>query len=112
MTCTPRAGSPKSPALSPPSLPDGRIGESLPFAKEITMRRRSGWSGRETWLRRNDQIYDLLGILESQRGNSAQAIANLRKAAELNPQNLRAIYQLAEETERQGEETAKPNFSN
>ena len=49
----------------------------------------------------NDHIYDLLGILESQRGNSAQAIADLRKAADLNPQNLRAIYQLAEETERQ-----------
>lgn len=53
---------------------------------------------------RNDRIYDLLGILESQRGQSAQAIADLRKAAELNPQNLRAIYRLAEETERQGDE--------
>src|SRR6476661_7696368 len=42
----------------------------------------------------NDHIYGLLGILESQRGNSAQAIADLRKAADLNPQNLRAIYQL------------------
>ncbi len=29
---------------------------------------------------KNDHIYDLLGILESQRGNSAQAIADLRKA--------------------------------
>ncbi len=52
----------------------------------------------------NDRIYDLLGILESQRGQSAQAIADLRKAAELNPKNLRAIYRLAEETERQGDE--------
>jgi Tfp pilus assembly protein PilF len=52
----------------------------------------------------NDHIYDLLGILESQRGRSAEAIADLRTAAELNPQNLRAIYQLAEETERQGDE--------
>jgi Tfp pilus assembly protein PilF len=54
---------------------------------------------------RNDRIYDLLGILESQRGHSAQAIADLGKAVELNPQNLRALYQLAEETERQGDET-------
>ena len=38
----------------------------------------------------NDHIYELLGILESQRGNSAQAIADLRKAVDLNPQNLRA----------------------
>src|SRR5579862_9092644 len=52
----------------------------------------------------NDHIYDLLGILESQRGRSAEAIADLRTAAELNPQNLRAIYRLAEETERQGDE--------
>ena len=52
----------------------------------------------------NDRIYDLLGILESQRGDSAHAIADLRKAVELNPKNLRALYQLAEETERQGDE--------
>ena len=51
----------------------------------------------------DDQIYDLLGILEGQRGNSAQAIADLRKAVELNPKNLRAAYALAEEIERQGD---------
>ena len=39
---------------------------------------------------KNDRIYDLLGILESQRGNSAEAIDDLRKAVELNPKNLRA----------------------
>jgi Tfp pilus assembly protein PilF len=50
----------------------------------------------------NDQVYSLLGVLESQRGNSAQSMADLRKAVELNPHNLRAMYQLAEETERQG----------
>ncbi len=53
---------------------------------------------------------DLLGILESQRGNSAQAIADLRKAADLNPQNLRAIYQLAEETERQSATNSDSEF--
>jgi len=52
----------------------------------------------------NDRIYNLLGILDSQRGQSAQAIADLRKAVELNPKNLRALYRLAEETERQGDE--------
>ena len=52
----------------------------------------------------NDRIYDLLGILDSQRGQSAQAIADLHKAVELNPKNLRALYRLAEETERQGDE--------
>ena len=51
---------------------------------------------------RNDQIYYLLGLLESDRGHSAEAIANLRKAVSLNPQNLRAAYQLAQEIERRG----------
>jgi hypothetical protein len=44
----------------------------------------------------------MLGILESSRGNAGEAISNLRKAVELNPKNLRAAYQLAQETERQG----------
>src|SRR5882762_1731137 len=39
----------------------------------------------------NDQIYYLLGLLESSRGKSAEAIAALRKAVELNPANLIAI---------------------
>jgi Tfp pilus assembly protein PilF len=58
----------------------------------------------------NGQIHNLLGILESQRGNSAQAIADLRKAAELNPQDLRAIYQLASEIERQGDANSEAEF--
>jgi tetratricopeptide (TPR) repeat protein len=58
----------------------------------------------------NDHIYDLLGILDSQRGNSAQALANLRKATELNPQNLRAIYQLAEEVEREADSNSESEF--
>ena len=58
----------------------------------------------------NDQIYQLLGILESQRGNSAQAISDLRKAVELNPKNLRALYQLAEEIERQGDANSESEF--
>jgi cytochrome c-type biogenesis protein CcmH/NrfG len=58
----------------------------------------------------NDQIYDLLGILESSRGDSAKAVADLRKAVELNPKNLRAIFQLAEEVERQGDENSEAEF--
>jgi len=50
----------------------------------------------------NDQIYQLLGLLESSRGNSANAIADWRRAVELNPSNYRAAYQLAEEVEREG----------
>ncbi|HEY6184970.1 MAG TPA: FG-GAP-like repeat-containing protein [Terriglobales bacterium] len=59
---------------------------------------------------RNDQIYYLMGILESQRGNSAAAITNLREAVDLNPKNLRAAYQLAQEVERQGGEKSEAEF--
>ncbi|HEY4904997.1 MAG TPA: FG-GAP-like repeat-containing protein [Candidatus Sulfotelmatobacter sp.] len=58
----------------------------------------------------NDQIYELLGILEGDRGHSAEAIANLRKAIDLNPKNLRAAYALAEEIERQGDANSETEF--
>ena len=51
---------------------------------------------------KNDQIYYLLGILQSTRGNSKEAIADWRKAVAINPQNYRAAYQLAQEVERDG----------
>src|SRR3984893_3099776 len=60
--------------------------------------------------RKNDHIYYLLGLLESNRGRSAEAIADWRKAIELNPQNLRATYQLAEEIERQGDAGGAAEF--
>jgi tetratricopeptide (TPR) repeat protein len=49
----------------------------------------------------NDHIYQLRGLLDSARGNSANAIADWRKAVEINPSNYRAAYQLAQEVERQ-----------
>ena len=58
----------------------------------------------------NDQIYELLGILEADRGHSAEAIADLRKAVNLNPKNLRAAYALAEEIERQGDANSEADF--
>ena len=51
---------------------------------------------------KNDHIYYLLGMLGSERGDSANAISNLRQAVRLNPSNLQAEYQLALEIERQG----------
>ncbi len=59
---------------------------------------------------KNDHIYSLMGLLESQRGNSTQALADLRQAVALNPQNLPALYQLAEETERQGAANSEAEF--
>jgi Tfp pilus assembly protein PilF len=58
----------------------------------------------------NDQIYDLLGVLEADRGHSGEAIADLRKAVDLNPKNLRAAYALAEEIERQGDANSEAEF--
>jgi tetratricopeptide (TPR) repeat protein len=58
----------------------------------------------------NDQIYDLLGILEGDRGHSAEAITDLRKAVDLNPKNLRAAYALAEEIERQADANSEAEF--
>ena len=58
----------------------------------------------------NDQIYYLLGLLESSRGRSAEAITALRKAVEINPRNLVATYKLAEEIERQGNENSESEY--
>ncbi len=58
----------------------------------------------------NDQIYYLIGLLESERGRSNEAIAGLRKATELNPRNIIATYKLAEEIERQGDTNSEKEF--
>lgn len=58
----------------------------------------------------NDHIHYLLGLLESERGNSAAAIPFLRAAVAENPRNLRALYQLASEVERQGDPASDAQF--
>ena len=58
----------------------------------------------------NDQIYYLLGLLESSRGRSAEAVTALRKAVEINSKNLLATYKLAEEIERQGLENSESEY--
>ena len=54
----------------------------------------------------NSQIEALLGLIESKRGKLSEATAHLKKAVELDPKNLRALYALAQETERQGAESS------
>lgn len=49
----------------------------------------------------NDQVLYLEGLLESERGNSAASVADLQDAVAANGRNLRALYQLASEVERQ-----------
>lgn len=51
----------------------------------------------------NSQIESLLGQIESKRGRLPEAITHLKKAVELDGKNLKAIYSLAQEVERQGE---------
>jgi tetratricopeptide (TPR) repeat protein len=58
----------------------------------------------------SDQIQYLIGLLESGRGRSAEAVAALQRAVELNPKNLVATYKLAEEIERQGDENSEVEF--
>src|SRR5262245_14884994 len=54
----------------------------------------------------NSQIEALLGLIESKRGKLPEAAAHFKRAVELDPKNLRALYALAQETERQGAETS------
>ena len=56
------------------------------------------------------RIYGLLGLLESSRGHSTEAIADLRKSTQLDPQNLRAAYALAQAIERQGDQNSAAEF--
>jgi Tfp pilus assembly protein PilF len=56
------------------------------------------------------RIYYLLGLVEIGKGRSAEAIADFRKAIELDPKNLIATYQLAEEIERQGDTNSDAEF--
>ena len=58
----------------------------------------------------NDQIWYLIGLLESSRGRSAESVSALRKAVEINPKNLVATYKLAEEVERQGDENSEAEY--
>jgi len=52
----------------------------------------------------NSRIEELLGIVESKRGKQAEAIAHFKKAVAADPKNLKALYALADETERQAAE--------
>lgn len=49
----------------------------------------------------NSQIEMFLGIVENRRGNLPSALAHYRRAVELDSGNLRALYTLATETERE-----------
>ncbi len=49
----------------------------------------------------NSRIEELLGIIESKRGKQAEAIGHFKKAVAADSKNLKALYALADETERQ-----------
>ncbi|HKX26562.1 MAG TPA: FG-GAP-like repeat-containing protein, partial [Blastocatellia bacterium] len=55
----------------------------------------------------NSQVESMLGLVENRRGKSAESLAHFRRAVELDPRNLKALYALAQETERQGGENSQ-----
>src|SRR5262245_48848491 len=55
----------------------------------------------------NSRIEGMLGLVEARRGRFAEALAHLRKAVELDRKNLKALYALAQEIERQGGENSE-----
>lgn len=59
-----------------------------------------------TLLPDNSRIEQLLGDIESKRGKSAEAIGHFKKAVDTDANNVKALYALAEETERQGTATS------
>lgn len=58
----------------------------------------------------NSRIDADLGVLASTQGDSAEAIAELRKAVSLDALDVRALYLLAEEVERQGAANSDAEF--
>jgi Flp pilus assembly protein TadD len=54
----------------------------------------------------DDRVDYLLGLLEGDRGNSDASISYLHQAIARNPRNLRALYSLATQVERQGSENS------
>src|SRR5271163_4128115 len=55
-------------------------------------------------------LYYLLGLVETGKGDSSGAIADFQKGIELDPKDLIATYQLAEEIERQGDANSDAEF--
>ena len=55
---------------------------------------------------KNPRIYETIALLERQRGNFDASQTNLQKAIELDANNVKAIYALAKEKERQADDAA------
>jgi hypothetical protein len=62
----------------------------------------------------NSRIEQLLGSIESKRGKLPEAVGHLKRAVALDPKNVKALYALAEQTEREstpeGDAEAQKDF--
>ena len=58
----------------------------------------------------NAEIHYLIGLLQSSQGKLAEAISAFRKATELDPKHLKAIYALAGEVEREGGSNSEAEY--
>ncbi len=54
----------------------------------------------------NSRLEALLGVIESRRGKVPETLSHLKRAVALDPRNLKALYGLAGETERQNSEAS------
>ena len=110
MMCGPRPSFPMPPAWFLQSPPDGPTGVSWLLRQRNFDAAAQRFDQALKLDNNDDRIYYLQGLLESDRGNSGQAITDLREAVKRNPRNLRAIYLLASEVERQGAAQSEAEF--
>ena len=96
---------------SPPlSLPVGPTGDCSRCDSETTTLRQNDFTRLAILRLTTARSLTSLGLLESSRGNTPAAITALRKSVELDPNNLIAVYKLAEEVERQGDDKSAEEF--
>ena len=99
----------RNPARPPENPRPGPTGPSSPFVENFDAAGQR-LERAQKLAPNNDALYYLTGLLESGKGNSTAAIADFRKATEINPKNLIATYQLAQEIERQADPNSDADF--
>jgi hypothetical protein len=88
----------------------GQLGHSGSASEETMMRRRNDFSRLTIWLRRTTRFTASWDCWRASAAIRPRRLPTCARPSTLNPQNLRALYQLAEETERQGATDSEAEF--